>query len=167
MSHDLRRPSAAASLLLLLGLLPLVLSAGVSPSGAAQGPFDALLGSWGGRGTYRMDDGRTEKVRCEAYYTGGGTQLGMVVRCASTGNRIEIRSKLSASGRNVRGSWEERTYNAEGSASGQITGEKLTLTISGGISGAMTVTYSRSRQVVSIATEGIPLKSVNISLSPK
>ena len=166
MDHNMRRASVAITLPL-LGLLALALSAGLRPTDAASGPFDALLGSWGGMGTYRMDDGRTEKVRCEAYYTGGGNQLSMVVRCASAGNRIEIRSKLIASGGNLRGSWEERTYNAEGSASGQITGDRLTLTVSGGISGAMTVTYSRSRQVVSITTEGIPLKSVNISLSPK
>ena len=87
-------------------------------------PFSTLLGSWGGSGEYQLNDGTRERVSCNAYYTGGGSQLGMVIRCTSQGAKaIEIRSKLSNSGGRISGSWEERTYNAEGTASGSATGE--------------------------------------------
>jgi hypothetical protein len=150
-------------------LLGLALGIGTQmwPGFAASGPFDALIGSWGGSGTYRLDDGRTEKVRCDAYYTGGGTQLGMVVRCTSETNKLEIRSKLSASGNVLSGSWEERTYHAQGTVAGQIMGEQLSLNISGGITGKMNVSFGRSRQNVAISTQGIPLQNVTIGLTRK
>lgn len=153
--------------LVTLALLPLVALA-LSTRAAAAGPFDTLLGSWGGTGTYKLQDGSAERLRCDAYYTGGGLQLGMVVRCVGEANKIEIRSKLSASGNSLSGSWEERTYNAAGSATGQIAGDRISLSVSGGgLSGTMAVSYSRSRQSVLITTQGIPLQSVNISLSRK
>jgi hypothetical protein len=126
--------------------------------------FSTLLGSWGGSGEYRLEDGTTQRVKCNAYYTGGGTQLGMVIRCSSDTNKIEIRSKLSNSGGRITGSWEERTYNAEGSASGSATGDKISLQISGAVTGTMQVDYTASRQSVSIATKGVALRSVNITL---
>jgi hypothetical protein len=127
-------------------------------------PFSTLLGSWGGTGEYQLQDGKTERVKCNAYYTGGGSQLGMVIRCQSEGNKIEIRSKLSSSGGRITGSWEERTYNAEGNASGSATGDRINLQISGAVSGTMQVSYTPSRQSVSISTQGVALRSVNITL---
>jgi hypothetical protein len=132
---------------------------------SAAGPFDTLIGSWGGSGSFKLEGGKTERIKCNAYYTGGGAQLGMVVRCAGQSNNIEIRSKLSYSGNRLSGNWEERTFNAEGVVSGQITSSRLSLGISGAVSGSMNVSYSHSRQDVTIATQGIPLQSVNISLS--
>ncbi len=133
--------------------------------GAAASPFDTLLGSWGGSGQIRLDDGRTERIRCNAYYTGGGAQLGMAIRCASENYNIEMRSKLSYSGGAVSGNWEERTFNARGEVRGRATSNNLRLSISGNITGSMSVSYSRSSQSVSISTEGIALKSVSIRLS--
>jgi hypothetical protein len=127
-------------------------------------PFNTLLGSWGGSGEYRLEDGTAQRVKCNAYYTGGGTQLGMVIRCASDTSKIEIRSKLSSSGGRITGSWEERTYNAEGSASGSATDDKISLQISGAVSGTMQVAYTASRQSVLISTQGVGLRSVNITL---
>jgi hypothetical protein len=136
------------------------------PSGqAVAGPFDVLLGSWGGSGQITMTDGRKERLKCNAYYTGGGSQLGMAIRCQSESSNVEIRSKLSQSGGRITGTWEERTFNASGSAVGQASGSKINLQISGGVSGTMSVSYSSSRQSVAISTQGIALKSVTISLS--
>jgi hypothetical protein len=127
-------------------------------------PFSTLLGSWGGTGQYQLQDGKPQRVKCNAYYTGGGTQLGMVIRCSSDTSKIEIRSKLSNSGGRVTGSWEERTYNAQGSASGSATGDMINLQISGAVNGTMQVAYTASRQSVSISTQGVALRSVNITL---
>ncbi|MBU1211155.1 MAG: hypothetical protein KJ587_07775 [Alphaproteobacteria bacterium] len=134
---------------------------------SAAGPFETLLGSWGGSGTYRLASGKSEKLRCDAYYTGGGTQLGMVVRCSGGENKIEIRSKLSASGNNLSGHWEERTFNAEGSATGRVSDGHISLGISGAVSGSMSVEFSRSRQTVAISTQGTELAGVDVSLSRK
>jgi hypothetical protein len=139
----------------------------VAAAAGADAPFDTLLGSWGGSGSFKLQDGKTVRIKCDAYYTGGGAQLGMVVRCAGENDKIEIRSSLSYSGERLSGNWEERTYNAEGSVSGRATSNRLTVNISGGVSGSMTVSFSSSRQDVSISTQGIPLKSVNVSLSRK
>ena len=128
-------------------------------------PFDVLLGSWRGNGQIQLSEGKTERLKCNAYYTGGGSQLGMAIRCQSESSNVEIRSKLSQSGGRITGTWEERTFNAEGNASGQATNGKITLSISGSVIGSMQVSYSASRQSVSISTQNIALKSVSIDLT--
>jgi hypothetical protein len=135
-----------------------------APKAAETDPFNVLLGSWRGSGYFRLQDGTSERIQCNTYYTGGGSQLGMAIRCQSASSKIEIRSKLSKSGSRISGSWEERTYNASGSAAGSATGDKISLQISGGVTGTMLVAYTGSRQNVSISTQGIPLKSVSITL---
>ena len=132
---------------------------------AAGNPFDTLLGSWRGSGQIQLSDGRSERLKCNAYYTGGGSQLGMAIRCQSESSNVEIRSKLSQSGGRITGTWEERTFNATGIAAGQASDDKISLQISGGVTGTMSVSYSGSRQSVAIATQGIALKSVTIDLS--
>jgi hypothetical protein len=136
-----------------------------APQAAAGNPFDLLLGSWRGTGYFRLQDGTQQRILCNTYYTGGGSQLGMAIRCQSDVSKIEIRSKLSKSGSHISGTWEERTYNATGTASGNATDTKINLAISGAVTGQMLVSYSSSRQSVSISTQGIPLQSVSISLS--
>jgi len=46
------------------------------PAFSDPGPFNTLLGSWGGTGEYSLADGTRERIKCNAYYTGGGSQLG-------------------------------------------------------------------------------------------
>lgn len=127
-------------------------------------PFDTLLGSWRGSGQVQLDTGR-ERLSCNAYYTGGGSQLGMAIRCQSGDSRVHIRSKLSLSGSRITGNWEERTYNATGSATGTAKPGRIAIRVSGSITGSMVVNYSRSRQSVSISTSGSPLQRVSISLT--
>ena len=149
-------------------LAALILTAALVPwpSGlAVASPFDTLLGSWRGAGQIKLNDGRTERVKCNAYYTGGGSQLGMAIRCQSESSNVEIRGKLSQTGGRISGTWEERTFNAAGTAAGQATGDRISLQISGGVSGTMNVSYSRSRQSVSISTQNIALRSVTIDLT--
>jgi len=135
------------------------------PALSDSGPFNTLLGSWGGTGEYSLADGTRERIKCNAYYTGGGTQLGMAIRCSGGNSKIEIRSKLNSSSGRITGHWEERTFNAEGDASGTATGDKITLQITGAVLGNMSVSYTASSQIVSIATTNIALRSVNITLN--
>jgi hypothetical protein len=159
------RPTPSRQLMAAVAVTALLVLAPWHPTQADSNPFGTLLGSWRGSGQIELDGGRTERVKCNAYYTGGGSQLGMAIRCQSETSNVEIRSKLSQSGGRVTGTWEERTYNAEGSATGQATSDKMSLQISGGVTGTMSVSYSGSRQSVAIATQGIALKSVTIDLT--
>lgn len=146
----------------LMAVLTLAQSDG---SKADPSPFDTLLGSWRGSGQMKLDQGRKERLKCNAYYTGGGSQLRMAILCQSESSNLHFRSNLSLSGGRITGSWEERTYNAQGNASGQVSGGKISLNISGGVTGTMSVAYTPSRQSVSISTQGIALESVKIELT--
>lgn len=134
---------------------------------AKASPVKLLLGSWGGGGIMKLTDGSSERIRCNGYYTGGGTQLGMVIRCTSSSNKVEMRSKLSLNSNRISGSWEERTFNAEGQLSGKISGQKMNMSISGAVVGTMNVKFSKRQQIVTIRTNNIEMKSLNITLKRK
>lgn len=135
--------------------------------GAAQvaSPFAGLGGTWSGSGQVRLESG-SEAIRCTANYVprGGGSALGLSLRCASPSNRIELRASLSASGGRVSGSWEERSYNAGGDISGLASGGSLRLRFSGSISGSMLVTTAGGSQSISVRTDNSALRGVNVSL---
>src|SRR5262245_8377069 len=88
----------------------------LSPLAHAEA-LDNLLGSWGGSGQIRYDDGQSEDIKCTAYYTGGGTKLKLAIRCRGGSAEVDIRGELTAQGDKVTGTWEERTFNAAGEAS--------------------------------------------------
>jgi hypothetical protein len=139
------------------------------PSAAAADTlFSTLNGTWSGAGQIRLEGGSTESLKCRAFYTAkdDGAGLGLAIRCASTSNKIELRANLVHAGGRISGSWEERQFNAGGSVSGQASSSRVTLAIEGGgVSGSMTVSLSGGTQSVSILTNGIGLKAVNINLS--
>ena len=64
------------------------------------------------------------------------------------------------------GTWEERTFNASGTATGQATDREITLSIDGGgFTATMLVVQDRGQQSVSITTQGVGFKAVSVSLS--
>jgi hypothetical protein len=137
-----------------------------APAKAAS-PFADLNGSWSGSGRIKLDDGKTEGLKCKAYYLpkGGGAELGLALRCASASNKIELRANLASSGNRVSGSWEERTFNASGSVTGSASDNRINLTINGGgFNGTMAVTTNGKSQVISVSTQGIALRGVNVNL---
>jgi hypothetical protein len=132
----------------------------------AESPFAGLNGSWTGSGQIRLASGNTEALKCKAYYTPKESGVGLAIRCASASNRIELRAVLTFQGGRVSGSWEERTFNAAGDLSGQASGNRINLSITGGgFTGTMSVATTGSSQTVSITTDGIGLRGVNINLS--
>ncbi len=150
-----------------------VLAIAVSgPAPSARAAEDAaistLKGTWGGSGRISYKDGSSEAIRCSAYYTGGGNTLNMVIQCKSEKNPIHIRSKLQIDGGHATGEWEERTFNASGSASGNVSANSMTLNISGGgFSGSMAVSFGKSSHNVNISTQGIEMSRATISFSRK
>jgi hypothetical protein len=125
---------------------------------AAPSAVEQLVGSWGGSGRIHYTDGTSEGISCNAYYTGGGNELSMAIQCRSEKNPIHIRSKLRVSGSNLSGSWEERTFNASGTASGVVGGSSITLNVSGGgFTGTMDVSVRSSSHKITISTQGIAM----------
>jgi hypothetical protein len=152
-----------------LGLFMAALSLGFAAGPArADSLFDMLAGTWSGSGQIRLDNGKTEALKCRAFYTQkdqGG--LGLAIRCASASNKIELRASLNQARGEVDGMWEERTFNAAGTVKGKMSASRINLAITGGsFSGSMNVSVIGSRHSVSIETNGmIGLKAVNINLS--
>lgn len=133
-----------------------------------QSTFANLHGVWSGSGQIRLEGGATENIKCNAYYTSRdeGAGLGIALRCASQSYKVELRSKILSKGGSISGTWEERTFNASGSVSGQATGSRINMSVvGGGFTGTMAVNTSGTSQSVAINTNGIGLKSVNINLS--
>ena len=149
--------------------LPLVIALLISfPAAAAPSPFQVVKGSWGGGGALNFKDGRTEKLTCSAYYTSSadGNALTTALRCAGPTAKLELRSHLQYASGKVRGSWEERTYNGSGDASGTLDPGNLHLSFHGGVAGSMTVTFSAARQTVSIAISSteVPVKGMRFTM---
>jgi len=121
---------------------------------AHAGPFAGFTGTWSGGGSVRLFGGKSEKIRCRAYYTpkSSGRGLGMAIRCASAGNKFELRAQLNGSGRSVSGSWEERTFNTSGRVSGTASSGKMKLRINGPVQGSVSISTKGRKQWVSIAT---------------
>lgn len=152
-----------------LGLMAAALLVMASAGQAsAQSVFDVLAGTWNGSGQIKLDNGKSEALKCRAFYTqkdAGG--LGLAIRCASASNKIELRATLSQDRGQVDGMWEERTFNAAGTVKGRAAPGRINLSITGGsFSGSMNVSVAGARHSVSIETDGmIGLRAVNINLS--
>lgn len=140
----------------------------VEPSAAAaESPFGALVGTWNGSGTAQFDGGKTESLRCKGYYTnnGGASNLGLSIRCANASAKVELRANLVYANGTVSGNWEERTYNQSGTVSGKASTNKISLAITGGIDGKMSVSIVGRQHSVVVSTGGPTLKGINISMS--
>jgi hypothetical protein len=159
----LKRQGSVFAATKLAGALALALLV-ARPAVAVPTPFDTVKGSWVGGGALNYKDGRSERLACTAYYTspGEGEALTTALRCTGPSGKFELRSHLSYAGGKVNGSWEERTYNASGDASGTLNPGNLRLNFSGGVAGNMTVAFSAATQTVSIAiaTSEVPVKGM-------
>lgn len=131
----------------------------------AAGLLDGIAGTWSGRGKVTFEGGNSESLSCRSYYATSGSVLSLAIRCASSSYKTEIRSNLRIADGSLAGEWEERTFNAVGSASGVISGNRIVLRISGAIEGRLTIDQAGSRQAVTISTHGGGLSSVTIGLT--
>jgi hypothetical protein len=133
----------------------------------AGSPFSALVGTWSGQGTARLEGGRSEKLSCRGYYSGsGGTELKLNIICANPSTKVELRSVLKYAGGRVTGTWEERNYNQSGTITGSADDSKLRLVIGGGaLKGLLSVSIGGTSQSVSLSTQGSVLKGVSINFS--
>ncbi len=133
----------------------------------ADSPFGSLAGSWSGSGSVRLSNGKSERLRCKAYYTrkSGGSGLGMAIRCASASNKFTLRATLKYSGGSVSGNWTETNFNASGGLSGSASASKMNLAVRGALSGSLSVSVNGRSQSLSMSAKGdSAFRGVNISL---
>lgn len=167
-AYVMRNLKRAASMSAGASAIAMAIAALTVPAAAASdNPFLTLAGTWSGSGTARFEDGKSESLRCKGYYTNNGNpnSLGLSIRCANASAKLELRANLLDSNGSVSGNWEERTYNQSGNVSGRATPNRMTLSISGGITGTMTVAISGASHVVTVASSGPSFKGVHISMS--
>jgi hypothetical protein len=149
-------------------LIAVALGAGLlSTPASAVSPFEQINGAWSGKGKVTFEGGNSEALSCSAYYVNrdAGAALGLAIRCASTSYKTEIRSNLHQVNGKISGNWEERSFNATGTASGVVRSDRISLQIAGSINGTMTIVQTGSKQSVSISTTGGGLSAVRIELS--
>ena len=138
----------------------------LTPSRAhATEAFNALKGSWSGSGRVSFSSGESEKLKCSARYSGGGSNLNMTVKCASSSAQINLTGSLDASGNKVSGDWNESSYGLNGCASGSASGGNVRLKISGSANGYLTLNVSGGQHTIAMSTHGIPVSGVNVSLA--
>ncbi|HWK37906.1 MAG TPA: hypothetical protein VNR88_03240 [Hyphomicrobium sp.] len=133
----------------------------------AGSPFTSLVGTWSGKGTARLEGGKSEKLTCKGYYSGsGGTELKLNIICANASTKVELRSVLKYAGGRVTGTWEERNYNQTGTITGSADEQKLRLNIGGGaLKGVLSVSLGGATQSVSLSTQGSALQGVSINFA--
>jgi hypothetical protein len=141
----------------------LLLSA--SAAQAQAGPFGPLAGSWSGNGTITMSDGASERIRCRAKYTPGGSALQITLRCASDSYRFELSSDVTANGNNLNGTWSEESRGINGSLSGTSSGGQFDVFVqASGFAANISVRTTGPRQSVSISSKG-DIRTVSISMT--
>jgi len=133
----------------------------------AGSPFTSLVGTWSGKGTARLEGGKSEKLTCKGYYSGSGaTELKLNIICANPSTKVELRSVLKYAGGRVTGTWEERNYNQTGTITGSADEQKLRLNIGGGaLKGVLSVSLGGATQSVSLSTQGSALQGVSINFA--
>lgn len=130
-------------------LAALILAAALAAPGeaaapkAAANPFDQLSGDWKGGGTVRPADGQRKKVSCKVTYKVAGSNMSQNLRCAGTDYRINASLKLTYKGGKIKGSWSERTYDANGAVTGTAKDNTIHARITGDkFSGRMSINIS-------------------------
>jgi hypothetical protein len=141
-----------------------------SPPASAQraGPFSNLAGRWEGGGSISIS-GTNERIRCRANYqvAGGGSTVGLELRCASDSYKFELVGNVRYQDGEVRGDWSERTRGAAGQVSGRVKGDQTDVRVEGPNFIALLSLITRGdKQSISIKTpSGSQVSEANITLN--
>ncbi|MEQ8825541.1 MAG: hypothetical protein RIC14_14325 [Filomicrobium sp.] len=115
--------------------------------------FQSLLGWWQGQGRLLMREGKPETVKCRATYRFGETktQLLQAVRCATSGGKVEVKSEISNTGGELKGTWTETVYELAGELTGEFTPKGFRVKVSGSdLKARMDVRVRDDQQIVEI-----------------
>lgn len=142
---------------LAIALLLLPLSAASAAQQKQGGAFSQFAGDWSGEGTVKTSGGGNERIRCKVHYdvTSDGASLEQALRCASDSYKLEVRSKIAATGNRFAGKWNEVTRDTIGDISGTITNNGIRGTIDGiGFTADLAISIQANRQSVTIDPTG-------------
>ena len=134
---------------------------------AQAGPFDGMAGNWRGGGTLTLDDGSTERIRCQASYAvgAGGNGLNQTLTCASDSYKFNLASNVTAAGEALSGTWTESIRNARGTLEGRGGGGHFQIAASGeGFTAKIALTTRGNKQSIVITSQGA-FRTTSISLS--
>ena len=137
------------AVLMLAGVLGAPVEA--ADSKTAGSPFEALAGEWTGGGTVTPNKGDPLKVACKATYKVSGNTLNQHLRCAGEDYSIDATTKLTDKGGKIKGSWNEKTYDANGGVTGTAKDKTIHARISGDkFSGRMSINVSDTGHEINI-----------------
>ena len=118
--------------------------------------FFRFAGDWSGEGTVKTSAGN-ERIRCKAHYnvTPDGASLEQTLRCASDSYKLDVRTKVEATGTRFAGKWNEVSRDTIGNISGSITPTGIRGRIDGiGFTADLAIAIQANRQSVTIDPEG-------------
>lgn len=131
--------------------LALATSVGAADPEAGGNPFEALSGEWKGGGTITPNKGEPLTVACKATYKVSGSSLNQHLRCAGADYSIDATTKLTDKKGKVKGSWNEKTYDANGGVTGSAKDKTIHAKISGDkFSGRMSINVSDTGHEINI-----------------
>ena len=127
--------------------------------------LEEFSGYWSGVGSVTWANGTTEQLKCVATYRPGADVLRQNLRCASQGYSISAAVELKFTGDAVAGTWEEKTYSANGAILGKLTDTGFLLSIKGPtFSAAMNVEHTACKQSIDIEPTGVDVSRIKIGL---
>ena len=133
-----------------------LLAVSTSAQQRESGAFSRFAGDWSGEGAVKTSAGN-ERLRCKAHYdvASDGTSLEQTLRCASDSYKLEVRSKVAATGTRFAGKWNEVTRDTIGNISGTITSSGIRGKIDGiGFTADLAISTQANRQSVTIDPTG-------------
>lgn len=129
-----------------------------------------LDGSWRGSGTVKPIGGTEERISCRVRYRTSGSKVEQNISCAGTDYRFEAAADVSCNDNSISGSWSESVANNTGSASGKISGDRLSIEVTGpNFNGHFNVQVTGARHSLTItqfdpgAGRNVPVASVSLS----
>jgi hypothetical protein len=90
-----------------------------STSYAQSSPFAGMAGNWRGGGTVTLDDGSSERIRCNASYRVAGPSMEMTLTCASDAYKFSLAASVVDRGGAVSGTWSETSRGVNGNLEGR------------------------------------------------
>jgi len=146
-----------------VSLLPLA-----SPVHAQSSPLLPLSGKWAGAGTVALASGTKERIRCRSnnQVDSGGTSVQLELRCASDSYKFELRSYITYSGGELKGTWDELSRNVGGQVMGRASGSQIQATAAGQTFTAILAMNTRGNtQSITIRSPGSELSEASINLT--
>ncbi len=124
-----------------------------------------FTGYWSGVGMVTWSNGSTEQLKCVATYKNAAADVRQNLRCASPGYAISASAELTVAGEVITGTWEEKTYSANGLITGKVTDTGFLLSIKGPtFSAEMHLNHSACKQAIEIAPTGVDVTKISIGL---